>query len=169
VMGSRGAGLAVSLNLHNKIAVRIYTFGKAIGSHGACVAGSKNLIEYLVNFSRPFIYTTALPDHTIISLSEAFEFLKQNPEFQQTLRHKINVFKKSLTIPSSSNTAIQTIVFDSAEKTKISANNLVAKGFDVRPIFSPTVPEGKERLRICLHTFNSDEEIIKLAEELNDQ
>lgn len=170
VTGHNGGGLAVSLGLQAKIAVRIYTFGKAIGSHGACVAGSQKLIEYLVNFSRPFIYTTALPDHTIISLSHAFEFLQQNISLQNILQQKIKTFRDALGENfHASSTAIQTITFGSVTKTKAKADLLHTKGFDVRPIFSPTVPEGKERLRICLHTFNSDQEIIDLADELKKQ
>jgi 8-amino-7-oxononanoate synthase len=170
VMGEAGAGLAVSLGLQNKIAVRIYTFGKAIGLHGACVAGSKNLIEYIINFSRPFIYTTALPDHTVIALSQSFDFIRHNPELQHTLQSKIELFRKSLLNNiSTSTTAIQSLIFGSVEKTKAKADSLIAKGFDVRPIFTPTVPAGSERLRICLHTFNSNEDIINLAAELNEQ
>jgi 8-amino-7-oxononanoate synthase len=165
VLGANGAGLAVSKNLHSKIAIRIYTFGKAIGCHGACVAASKNIINYLINFSKPFIYTTALPDHTIIALRESFEFLKANPSLQTTLQKKVEVFKKI--VPSQiSSTAIQTVICGSVEKTKSTAKSLMKKGFDVRPIFSPTVPEGTERLRICIHTFNSDEEITELANQL---
>jgi 8-amino-7-oxononanoate synthase len=170
VLGEAGAGLAVSLGLQNKIAIRIYTFGKAIGIHGACVAGSKNLIEYLINFSRPFIYTTALPDHTIIGLSHAFNFIRHNPELQNILHAKIELFRNSLIKNiTTSSTAIQSLILGSVEKTREKADNLIAKGFDVRPIFTPTVPQGSERLRICLHTFNSNEDITNLAAELNEQ
>lgn len=168
VIGIGGSGLAVSMNLHRKIAIRIYTFGKAIGVHGACVAGSRILVDYLINFSRPFIYTTALPDHTVISIAESFHYIALNPALQNNLQLKIDLFKNSITRKEHiSSSAIQTVIFGSIEKTKAAANNLIAKGFDVRPILSPTVPKGKERLRICLHTFNSDEDIVKLADELN--
>jgi len=85
VFGDEGNGLAVSGNFHEEIAMRIYTFGKAMGVHGACVAGSKKLINYLINFARPFIYTTALPLHAIVSIDCAFEFLKNHPGFQKEL------------------------------------------------------------------------------------
>lgn len=168
VKGPNGAGHAVSLNLQDKIAVRIYTFGKAIGSHGACVAASKTIISYLINFSKPFIYTTALPDHSIVSLEEAFNFIDDHPELQSNLEKKISLFTKAVgtqQIPSS--TAIQTIVIGEVSKTRAISDNLIKKGFDVRPIFSPTVPEGTERLRICLHTFNSDSDIAALTNQLN--
>lgn len=169
VLGPGGAGLAFALNLHSKIAIRIYTFGKAIGAHGACVAGSKNLVNYLINFSRSFIYTTALPQHTIISIAESFRFIQQHSSMQNLLQHKISVFTKTLQQHSHSTSAIQTIIYGSVAKTKSAAERLLSKGFDVRPILSPTVPEGKERLRLCLHTFNEDEDIVTLAKEFNNE
>jgi 8-amino-7-oxononanoate synthase len=168
VKGINGAGLAVALNLQDKIAIRIYTFGKAIGAHGACVAASKTIIDYLINFSKPFIYTTALPDHTIVALQESFNFIRQNPTLQTNLEKKISLFAKTLDADTiSSPTAIQTVIIRSVNKTKNMSSSLIKKGYDVRPIFSPTVPEGTERLRICLHTFNSDSDIISLANQLN--
>lgn len=170
VKGKNGSGLAVSLNLQNNVAIRIYTFGKAIGSHGACVAANKTIINYLVNFSKPFIYTTALPDHTIVSLQESFDFIKAHPALQTTLEKKIFHFSKALhTDKSNSSTAIQTVIIGSVTKTKAMSDNLMRRGFDVRPIFSPTVPVGTERLRICLHTFNSDTDIVSLATHLNER
>lgn len=166
VTGLDGSGLATSLNLHDKIAIRIYTFGKALGAHGACVAGSKNLINYLINFCRPFIYTTALPEHTIIGLQEAFRFLQANRNLQTTLEEKILLFK-SLSKTTSAPTAIQTVITGSVQTTRQISELLIESGFDVRPIFSPTVPEGTERLRICLHTFNTNEEISTLANLIN--
>jgi 8-amino-7-oxononanoate synthase len=170
VMGTNGSGLAASLKLESEVAIRIYTFGKAIGAHGACVAGSKNLINFLINFSRPFIYTTALPDHTFITLAESFQYLAQNPQLQNELFKKVKLFTDNLTNKSNiSKSSIQTIILGSVDQTRATANKLSEKGFDVRPIFSPTVSEGKERLRICLHTFNTDEEIFHLTTELNQQ
>ncbi len=166
VMGENGAGLAVEQNLHEKIAVRIYTFGKAMGSHGACIAGSNKLIQYLINFSRPFIYTTALPDHTVIALQESFRFLKKNISLQSALNNKIDLYRNSLNTLNAPNSAIQTVRIGSIDHTRRKSEALRSKGFDVRPIFSPTVPAGTERLRICLHTFNSDSDIINLTKAL---
>lgn len=167
LMGEGGAGLAVALNLHSRISIRIYTFGKAIGSHGACVAGSQTLIHYLINFSRPFIYATALPDHNIVALMEAFRFIQSKPNLQKQLESKIELFATLMRTKSNSSTAIQTIIIGSVALTKEKSIQLSTRGFDVRPIYSPTVPIGTERLRICLHTFNTDEEIITLTQALN--
>ena len=168
-VGENGSGLAVSLGLEEKIAVRVYTFGKAMGIHGACVAGSSFLTQYLINFSRPFIYTTALSPHAIASIDCAFKFLSENISIQQILTQKIELFRsatKEMANQTDSNSAIQTAVFPGNEQVKRMANALQQNGFDVRPILSPTVPEGSERLRICLHTYNHDNDILKLCEGL---
>lgn len=166
VYGERGSGLAVNENLHNQIAVRIYTFGKAMGIHGACIAGSKALRDYLVNFARPFIYTTALPLHSVVAIDCAFNYLHKNIYLQQQLRQNINLYRNAvqdLSNKTISHSSIQTAIFPGNAHSKKVAAELQQKGFDVRPILSPTVPKGSERLRICLHTFNTQHEIEALA------
>ncbi len=166
VLGEGGSGLAVSLGLESKIVIRVYTFGKAMGCHGACVVGTSEFIQYLVNFSRPFIYTTALPPHTIATIDCAFDFLSEHITLQQQLKEKITLFNSLTesirTIKSKS--AIQAIVIPGNENAKQISLHLQEQGFDVRPILSPTVPQGLERLRICLHTYNSNDDITKLSE-----
>lgn len=169
VYGDHGSGLAVSENLHDKIAVRIYTFGKAMGIHGACIAGSKELRNYLVNFARPFIYTTALPLHSVTAIECAFKYLQENIYLQQQLRENIGIYQhavRDLSNKTVSNSSIQTAIFPGNNHSKKVATELQQKGFDVRPILSPTVPKGSERLRICLHTFNTQNEIEALADAL---
>ncbi len=169
VMGTGGSGLATTLGLENQIDIRIYTFGKAMGIHGACVAGSEKLIQYIVNFSRPFIYTTALAPHSIASIACAFAYLDKNIHLQSDLTKTINAYLnglKTLTNRTCSNSAIQTVIFPGNENVKRAANTLQQLGFDVRPILSPTIPVGSERLRICLHTYNTLDEITKLTTEL---
>lgn len=169
VAGPKGAGLAVKHNLHEKIDIRIYTFGKGMGVHGACVAGADTLIRYLINFARPFIYTTALSQHQVASIHCAFAYLGSNMNLQAKLKNKIDLYLReagSLANRTSSHSAIQTILCPGNENVRQLAIALQEKGFDVRPILSPTVPKGTERLRICLHTFNTDEEIHDLTQTL---
>lgn len=174
VAGEQGSGLAVALGVEKKIAIRIHTFGKAMGIHGACVAGSQLLCDFLVNFARPFIYTTALPPHSIAAIESSFDILKQTPDLQIQLQKKVSLFiesASSMTNRTTSNSAIQTAIFPGNENVRRAAADLQHHGFDVRPILSPTVPLGQERLRICLHTFNEDADIQKLCTlllELND-
>lgn len=169
VRGPGGSGICVEKSLHEKVDIRIYTFGKAMGTCGACVAGSPYLKEYLINFARPFIYTTAPSPHTVASIACAFDFLSSNRHLQQTLQQKINHFLQlAARFPNrtKSASAIQTFLIPGNAAIREAARNVQQKGFDVRPILSPTVPEGTERLRLCLHAFNTDEEITSLSEAL---
>lgn len=164
-MGEHGSGITVSLNLHGKCFARVYTFGKAMGVHGACIAGSASLIRFLINFARPFIYSTALPPHSVASIDAAFEFLHKHNNLQHTLQEKVNLFKSRITTNSSS--AIQPIITPGNDHAKSVASKLQQAGFDVRPVLSPTVRERTERLRIILHTYNADSEIESLTNLLN--
>jgi len=171
VVGEKGSGLSIASRLHEKIAIRIYTFGKAMGVHGACVAGSRSLNQYLVNYSRPFIYTTALPDHSLAAVECAFDFLEKNIYLQETLRDRVDTYITNIGEMSNrtdSKSSIQTVLVHGNEHAIRIAARLQENGLDVRPILSPTVKEGKERLRICLHSFNSGEEIKALTEELKE-
>lgn len=170
VIGREGSGLSVSQNLQDKLDVRIYTFGKAMGCHGACVAGSKTLIDFLINFARPFIFTTAMPLHSIAAIDCSFDYLRQNTELQHVLQQKKELFvslgkKQNLRLMNSS-TQIQGVILPGNEQVKALSMHLRTRGYDIRPILSPTVPKGSERLRICLHTYNSDQEITSLVNDL---
>src|SRR5687768_550044 len=169
VTGPGGAGLCVAKALHERVDIRIYTFGKGMGVCGACVAGSENLISYLINYARPFMYTTAPSQHTIASIDCTFDFLSENLHLQETLRKKIERFVEAagaFANRTQSVSAIQTFIIPGNHPVRQAAKSLQEDGFDVRPIVSPTVPAGTERLRICRHVYNSDDEIKSLAKAL---
>jgi 8-amino-7-oxononanoate synthase len=169
VVGEAGNGLACELNLQSKIPVRIYTFGKAMGIHGACVTGSKQLISFLVNFARPFIYTTAPDNHSITSISSAFSFLKATPQIPVDLKNKTEFFLSLMMHNKNlldSTSAIQSFIIPGNREVKTASEQLQQAGLDVRPILSPTVAKGTERLRIILHSFNTNSEIENLALQL---
>lgn len=170
IFGKKGEGLISQLNLSQKVFARIVTFGKAMGTHGAIILGSTSLRHYLINFARSFIYTTAAPVHNMIAIRSAYQLLDKINH--QLIHQKIGLFRKTVKEQNinafESESTIQGILFSSNEATKLAATALQNKGFDVRAILSPTVAEGKERLRICLHTFNTDEEIISLVEHLKE-
>lgn len=175
IWGAGGNGIACASGLSDRIFARIYTFGKAPGVHGACIAGSQTLVDYLVNFARPLIYTTALPLHSLVSIDEAFDFLRENPNLQAYLHKKIHFFKRTCRHSTNlagyfidSESPIQVLKIGGNARTKAIAARLQTSGFDVRPILSPTVPEGHERLRICLHAFNTDDEITGLLRQLDE-
>ena len=165
--GKVGSGLVNDLKLSHKVFASIYTFGKAIGIHGACIACSNLVRDFLINFSRPFIYTTAPSSFEIISIRTAFEFLAKHPSLALNLQSKSELFNS--TMPDySSPSAIKSVKIGGNDQTKKIALALQNEGFDVRPILSPTVKEGTERLRICLHSFNTEEEIALLCDRLKE-
>ncbi|MFV5683893.1 aminotransferase class I/II-fold pyridoxal phosphate-dependent enzyme [Flavobacterium sp. GB2R13] len=168
VFGEKGEGLVQDLNLQDQVFARIMTFGKGLGCHGAAVLGAPELRDYLVNFSRSFIYTTGLSPHSVATILMGYHYLnKENKNIEQ-LRENIIHFNqeknvlglKQLFVRSKS--AIQSAIIPGNENVKSIAQKLQAKGFDVKAILSPTVPEGQERLRFCLHSFNSKEEISEV-------
>ena len=162
VIGTNGEGLVQKFQLQDKVFARIMTFGKALGCHGAAVLGSENLKEYLINFSRSLIYTTALAPHSVASILMSYKELALSQNLIQKLKDNSNYFntissKFELSIPNSS--SIKSIEISGNEKVKEVASLLNEKGFDVKPILSPTVSVGQERLRFCLHSYNSKVEI----------
>ena len=168
VFGNHGEGLVQSLQLQDKIFARIVTFGKGLGCHGAAIIGSDALKSYLVNFARSFIYTTGLSPHAIATIYMAYQALQQDQLSLEKLRNNINIFNqqkqlmglKPLFVRSKS--AIQSAIIPGNEKVKTIAAKLQQNGFDVKAILSPTVPEGQERLRFCIHSYNTSEEISSL-------
>jgi len=164
VLGENGEGLAQSLNLESKIFARVHTFGKAMGCHGAIVLGSDNLRQYLINFARSFIYTTALSEHSLNAVESAYDKLKGSGDIINQLHQNISLFQSLLSVKLqskliSSSSPIQCILVPENETVKKVEADLQSKGFDIRAILHPTVEEGKERIRICIHSFNTEEEI----------
>jgi 8-amino-7-oxononanoate synthase len=168
VFGDKGEGLIQYLQLEDKIFARIMTFGKGLGCHGAVVLGSNELKSYLVNFARSFIYTTGLSPHSVATILMGYHHLEKDKNAIESLRENIvffNQVKKMLYLNPlfvRSKSAIQSVIIPGNEKVKSIANALQQNGFDVKAILSPTVPEGQERLRFCLHSYNSKEEMTKV-------
>ncbi len=167
VMGKSGNGLVQEMGIEGAVFARTITFGKALGSHGAAILGSYGIKEYLVNFARPLVYSTALSPHTIATVLSAYQFLEINEGQKQRilLQENIKHFKDRIGALKmtghfiESDSAIQSCIVAGNQKVKSVANKLYDEGFDVKPILSPTVPEGEERLRFCIHSFNGKEEI----------
>lgn len=171
MFGPKGEGLVVEMGLEKEVFARVMTFGKAIGSHGAAILGSQDLKDFLINYSRPFIYTTAPAPHQLISVKNAYDKLSKSKDKILFLKELVNYFKLKLegldgvdSIVSSS--AIQCVILPGNDRVKGVCSQVQKAGFDVRPIVAPTVPEGKERIRICLHAYNTKTEVDQLFDAL---
>ncbi|MFM2230490.1 MAG: 8-amino-7-oxononanoate synthase [Bacteroidota bacterium] len=170
VMGEYGEGVAQYLQVHSRIFARIVTFGKGLGCHGAAVLGSQDLQTYLVNFARSFIYTTGLSPHAVATIHVAYQFLQHEQATVKALQTRIvhmNQEVKRLGLQPLfvySKSAIHCAIVPGNEKVRHVAQTLQTAGFEVKPILSPTVPEGQERLRICLHAYTPMESITSLLE-----
>jgi 8-amino-7-oxononanoate synthase len=171
IYGKNGAGKIIAENLQTNFLARVYTFGKAAGCAGACVVGSKLLKEFLVNFGLGFIYTTAVSPLAALQIQFSMQSISENPEWQEKLHENIAFFKKNaaekkIDLCAESNSGIQMIACQSVAEAKIISQKLFAAGFEVRPILPPT--SRTPRLRVCLHTHNTREEIIALTGFLTD-
>lgn len=173
VYGTQGRGLVNEYGLEQEVFARVHTFGKAIGAHGAIVTGSETLRNYLINFSRSFIFTTALPLHSLVTIKSAYEEL-MSPGFSNLYLHRlIDHFKQNFLIKGDiylidSSSPVQSLVIPGNQRARGVSARLQANGFDVRAILSPSVPAGKERLRISLHMHNSFDEVDRLKQRLKD-
>lgn len=141
--------------------LRIFTFGKAFGSHGACVVGSQLTIDYLINFSRTFIYTTALDEQTVgrtLYLLKNIDFQKQQNKLAEVIK-KFNQLFPNLDCTSHADSPIKILPFSDRKELKSIEMKLHQSKIGVKAIYAPTVPEDKECLRISLHADNTTKEI----------
>lgn len=134
---------------------RVHTFGKALGVQGAAIVGSFSLREFLINFARPFIYTTAPSPFLIAAIDVAYDELQGNDEPREKLKALMAYFGLK--------TPITSYVIKNGEEW-ISA--LGKAGFSLSLLRYPTVKRNEERLRLSLHSFNTEEEIDRLKEVL---
>ncbi len=166
--GKNGDGLVAAMGLQDRVLARVHTFGKALGVHGAVVVGPAVLRNYLINFARPFIYTTALPPHSLLAIRCAHEQIQASLGVQSLLHQQLAYFCGQVrallpgTTWTNSQSPIQCLLLAGNEQSRYVANECQRAGFDVRAILSPTVPAGQERLRLCIHAFNTTDEIDQL-------
>jgi 8-amino-7-oxononanoate synthase len=171
VIGPAGEGLAQARGLHGDCFARIHTFGKAVGCHGAIVLGSGRLRDYLINFSRSFIYTTSLPPASVRAIARAYELFPHLHDQRRRLQQLIDRFQQAAIgyVRLQSTTPIQGVIVPGNPEVRALAERLQQAGLDIRPILYPTVPRGGERLRIVIHSFNTPDEIDRLTALLQKQ
>jgi len=163
-IGTFGLGLVSKYRLQDKVFASIVTYGKAMGQSGAAVLGSSTLIDYLINYSPAFIYSTGLPDFNALAIKESYEFLDSNVLVINNLNNNIKRFytfidenKKEELSP------IIPIRFSDQKELGLALEKLTENGFLSYAIKSPTVAIGEEMIRICIHSFNSNSEIDLLS------
>ncbi|RRI01511.1 8-amino-7-oxononanoate synthase [Mesorhizobium tamadayense] len=171
VWGPHGRGLAAAYEGRDNI-IALHTCGKALGASGAVVTGARTLCDYLVNRCRPFIYATAPSPLMAVAAREALTIVSNEPMRRVQLHERIGFAGRQLAErcdAKPSRSQIQPFVIGNVGRTMAAAAALQARGFDVRGIRPPTVPEGTSRLRISL-TLNVDEaEIVAMIEALAEE
>lgn len=164
VFGKQGRGLCNALNIEQKCFARVYTYGKAMGCQGAAVVGSEVLSNYLINFARSFIYTTALPEHSVDAILHAYQLLIETDQKDLLQKNIAYFYSHSGNIRNcvKSQSAIHSIMVGSSAEAARLEKEMVANNIHVRTIKTPTVRPGSERVRISIHSYNTKEEIDKM-------
>lgn len=168
IFGDQGAGLVQELNLEPKVLARIMTYGKGPGIHGAAVVGPDWLRDYQINFARSFIFSTAPTDHHFSSINALYDHLPSVDQERSDLQEVISYFikkrknHKGQWVKSSSH--IQSLIIPGNAEVIHCGQKLREVGINALPIRKPSVPSGEERIRFCLHAYNTKEEIDQLFE-----
>lgn len=166
-----GRGRVSELGLEDEVYARLVTFSKALGCHGAAVLGNDNLRQFLVNHARSLIFSTFTSNHSLLAVKCAYDILSVYDYSHLNISHLIGLFNQSMNdvsgvrVVGGASPILGVIIAGNAEVRALAAA-MQKDGFDVRPIVSPTVPKGMERIRICLHEFNTEEEVKGLVASL---
>jgi len=174
--GVGGAGLVAELGLQDRVFATVVTYGKAFGAHGAAVLGGENLKDYLVNVCRPFIYTTGPGPARWQAIREAYANLEaHHADRMATLQGRIGQFRAGISAAGVAyqlppvNGPIQALLVPGNERVMAVESACRTAGLLVKGIRSPTVAAGAERVRICLHAFNTEGEVERLVAALSRQ
>ena len=170
IYGNHGSGLVQELKLQDRVLARIMTYGKAPGIHGAAVVGPQWLKSYQTNFSRSLIFSTAPAPHQFASIAGFYAAL---PEFD-TLRNQLAEVVKYFNVKRKehngswleSESQIQSLIIPGNDHVIDVAKKLQESGINALPIRKPSIPEGLERIRFCLHSYNTKQEIDLLFDTL---
>ncbi|CAO3630184.1 unnamed protein product [Cunninghamella echinulata] len=173
VYGENGRGIVSQLGLENMVFARLHTFSKALASNGAVILGSETLRQYLINYARPLIYSTFMPFSSLALIQTAYRQLESDTtkKLQDHLHNITQHFREKICLPMGtllpSNSPIQGIVLNGNAPVRALATYLNQQGFIVKPICSPTVPKGQERVRICLHGHNTVSQVDALVQSIH--
>ena len=164
----RGSGLTERFGVEKSVLAVMSTLGKALGVFGAFVAGSSVVVDYMINCSRPFVFTTAQPPLLLAAVTCALDLVEQETERRTRVHELTRRFRGILAgqqdVEIKGEGPIVPIVLGDAKRALRVASAIQAKGFDVRAIRPPTVPAGTSRLRVSIHADQSRAQIDALAE-----
>ena len=172
VFGKRGGGVVEHFNLSKKIDIVMGTLSKAVGSLGGYVSGDEDLINFLRNKARPFMYTTALPPAVCAASIAGIKLIQKNPLLRKSLWNNVRYLKKELDllnfdlIPSES--PIIPILIGDAKKAVDVSKLLYKKGILIPAIRPPTVPARSSRLRMTVMSTHTRKDLERLLEVLSD-
>ncbi|MGO1343373.1 8-amino-7-oxononanoate synthase [Chromohalobacter japonicus] len=170
VLGDHGDGCVGRAHDRREVPVLVGTLGKALGSAGAFVAGDEALIDHLIQFARPYVYTTAQPPGVAAATLAALDILEAEPERRARLHERIDDFRREaarLGLPlTGSRTPIQPLVLGDNARVMRWAERLARTGLRVGAIRAPTVPKGEARLRIILSAAHGDDALDALLDGL---
>ncbi|MBI5874053.1 MAG: 8-amino-7-oxononanoate synthase [Candidatus Omnitrophica bacterium] len=168
IFGENGAGIVEKFGLADKVELIMGTFSKALGGFGAYLAASKEVVEYLVNTCRSFIYSTALPPAVIAGDLAALEVVKDEPWRRKELLEAASYFRDGLGkigVSTKGSSQIVPVVIGDNFKALCAAEKLRNKGHWVLAIRPPTVPKGQARLRFSFTIHHNKEIIQKLIDD----
>jgi 8-amino-7-oxononanoate synthase len=171
VLGESGRGSLEAAGLGiAEVPILMGTLGKALGTFGAFVAGSEELIETLLQKARTYIYTTALPPAVAAATRAALKVLQQEPWRRERVLGHVARFRREaaslgLRLPATE-TPIQPVILGSEDAAMAASDSLRRRGLWVPAIRPPTVPQGSSRLRITFSAAHDDDDIERLLEGL---
>ena len=167
VVGPEGAGWAVEKGLSHQVDIHMGTLGKALGSSGGFVAASASVIDHFVNEARTFLFGTAPSPVAMAAASEALHIIRspEGGQLRTRLAHHIRFFNSRR--PGSQPGPIQPVILQSNESVLRARDFLKSRGLETAAIRPPTVPEGTARLRLSLSSRHSEEDLKRLADELD--
>ena len=175
IYGPKGVGRVSELGLESRVSIRLHTFGKALACNGAIILSSPTIRLYLINYARPLIYTTFMSYPSLLAVRTAYDWLKNGTT--ESLSSRLDTLIQHLheklqtlvpiaqLLPEPSLLAVpgdcprSPIFALLSTKPRELASHCQSAGFIVRAVVPPTVPEGTERVRVCLHAGNTAEEI----------
>jgi 8-amino-7-oxononanoate synthase len=171
-IGPGGRGSVAAAGLCGEVDVVIGTLGKALGSYGAYVCASSELVDYLINVARPFIFSTAPPPPTVAAAIAALELLESNPHRVERLQSNARTMRDALLAEGlplgPSETQIVPVMVGDPEATVQLSERALERGIFAQGIRPPTVPEGTSRLRLATMATHRGAELVRAAKVLGD-